>query len=51
MFLQSSASNRLLMTNDEDLCKLRVEEAIKMLKEHGQFVEEKKVDVNADADE
>lgn len=51
MFLQSSASNRLLMTNDEDLCKIRVEEAIKMLKEHGQFVEEKKVDVNADADD
>ncbi|CBY33513.1 unnamed protein product, partial [Oikopleura dioica] len=51
MFLQSSASNRLLMTNDEDLCKLRVEEAIKMLKEHGQFVEEEKAEVNADADD
>lgn len=43
MFLQSSASNRLLMTNDEELCRIRVTEALRMLKDHGLYEDEKTV--------
>ncbi|CAG5105861.1 Oidioi.mRNA.OKI2018_I69.chr1.g2520.t1.cds [Oikopleura dioica] len=51
MFLQSSASNRLLMTNDEDLCKMRVAEAVKVLKENGQYIEEKPASKKSDPDD